>query len=369
MFGQHRLTFLAAAVAVWLLVGSALTRARAQMPSAAPTPAVSATATAVPRAAASPSLGPSDHALVIQVRPPGLRPGDHVLIIRRADSNPAPNAAPPSGPGPRPLATPAAAYASPPHPPPPQPVPAAQAQPVAKSTPAAAKAAQPALSPIDHVLLLSVRPPGTPGPAATDHVLQPGVVDHAAPSGWTPGRELLASLNLPPGHHLTEGQELLMDTRDSSCSDPMSWTVIVHKSSYLVDVFYKGKHFDSFPAVFGRNPDRSAKMWEGDLRTPEGNYLIVEKYYNPRWRWFLRLNYPNYMDRTRYQNLREEGLVPVVHGHSRALGGAIGIHGTDRPRFNRLHINWTLGCISVENDAIEELERILPIGTLVIIKR
>jgi hypothetical protein len=218
------------------------------------------------------------------------------------------------------------------------------------------------LSPIDHVLLVSVHPPGLPGTAQpTDHVF-------VWPKGETPGRELLASIVFPEGHHLTEGQELLVDTPDESCRDPMSWSVIVHKSSYLVDVYYKGKYFDSFNAVFGRNPDHSAKQWEGDLRTPEGNYIIIEKYYNPRWRWFLRLNYPNEDDRERYAAEREQGLIPVIRGHERMLGGAIGIHGTDRPRFNRLHLNWTLGCISVDNDAIEELERILPVGTLVIIK-
>ena len=233
---------------------------------------------------------------------------------------------------------------------------------------APAPEAMPKLAPGDHVLLVSVHPPGASGAtSATDHAFRP-YTEHQYPGGMTPGRHLMASLQLPPEHHVTEGQELLMDTPDDSFIDPMSWSVIVHKSAYLVDVFYKGKHFDSFPAVFGRNPDHSAKQWEGDLRTPEGNYLIIEKYYNPRWKWFLRLNYPNYVDRTRYENALSEGLVPVIRGRERALGGAIGIHGTDRPRFNRLHVNWTLGCISVDNDSIEELERILPVGTLVIIK-
>jgi hypothetical protein len=252
-------------------------------------------------------------------------------------------------------------------------MPSAQPQPAAANTPSnspvalsrvPASVAAPTVMPWDHVLLVSVHPPGAPG-ATTDHVM-PSTVDYG--NGWTPGRQLLASLSLTPGRHLSEGQELLMNTNDSSCYDPMSWSVIVHKSSYLVDVFYKGRHFDSFPAVFGRNPDHSAKEWEGDLRTPEGNYVIIEKYYTPRWRWFLRLNYPNYEDRIRYASKRDEGLVPVIDGRLRPLGGAIGIHGTDRPSFNRLHVNWTLGCISVNNDAIEQLDRILPLGTSVIIK-
>ena len=208
-----------------------------------------------------------------------------------------------------------------------------------------------------------------PGSAASvDHAF-PAVISPPSPNGWTPGRGLLASLELPEGHHLTEGQALLMETPDESCRDPISWSVIIHKSSYLVEVYYKGKHFDSFPAVFGRNPDHSAKEWEGDLRTPEGTYVIIDKYYTPRWKWFLRLNYPNYDDRARYDTMLGAGLVPVINGHLRHLGGAIGIHGTDRPSFNRTRINWTLGCISVDNDAIEELDRVLLIGTLVIIKQ
>ncbi len=405
MLGQHRLKYLTVAAAVWIFVGSALTMvARAQgaaspapsaisssVPpgSAVPTPtatsqpatATAPTATATAQPAAANTLAPLsriDHAAWVSSRPSDLRPGDHVLVIQRAPAQtaaaanapPAPaSAIPQAASRPEARQTPAATVQLPPGA-----SPAAQPQPAAVRTPSTsalaanhAPAPTPGLSPIDHMLLVSVHPPGAPG-AATDHVF-PAYIDHRGSNAWTPGRQMLASLRLPEGHHLTEGQQLLMETPDDSCRDPVSWSLIVRKSSYLVDVYYKGKHFDSFPAVFGRNPDHSAKQWEGDLRTPEGNYTIIEKYYNPRWKWFLRLNYPNYSDRTRYESQLGEGLVPVIHGHRRPLGGAIGIHGTDRPRFNRLHLNWTLGCISVENDAIEELERILPVGTPVIINR
>jgi len=33
-----------------------------------------------------------------------------------------------------------------------------------------------------------------------------------------------------------------------------------------------------------------------------------------------------------------------------------------------LKINWTSGCISVDNAAIDDLDTILPLGTLVIIR-
>jgi len=378
-------------------------------------PATPAAVTAHPAQNTSAPMSAIDHALVISSRPPGLRPGDHVLsvgskpedhvlpsaakpeehapptltsgvrpgdhvlVIRPASSVAAAPA--PSGNAPLPAASRPEARQTPAATSPAQaasnPVPAAQPQPITASTssksPASyqvpAPAVTPRLSPIDHVLLVSVHPPGMPGSAASvDHAF-PAVISPPSPNGWTPGRGLLASLELPEGHHLTEGQALLMETPDESCRDPISWSVIIHKSSYLVEVYYKGKHFDSFPAVFGRNPDHSAKEWEGDLRTPEGTYVIIDKYYTPRWKWFLRLNYPNYDDRARYDTMLGAGLVPVINGHLRHLGGAIGIHGTDRPSFNRTRINWTLGCISVDNDAIEELDRVLPIGTLVIIKQ
>jgi lipoprotein-anchoring transpeptidase ErfK/SrfK len=50
------------------------------------------------------------------------------------------------------------------------------------------------------------------------------------------------------------------------------------------------------------------------------------------------------------------------------VGGRIGIHGSDEPVLNRGNINWTTGCISVDDEDVEELKRLLPTGTVVIIK-
>jgi lipoprotein-anchoring transpeptidase ErfK/SrfK len=45
----------------------------------------------------------------------------------------------------------------------------------------------------------------------------------------------------------------------------------------------------------------------------------------------------------------------------------VGIHGTDSPVLNLGDVNWTLGCISLNNDDIAEMARLLPVGTLVVI--
>lgn len=219
------------------------------------------------------------------------------------------------------------------------------------------------------------RGPAT-APAAADPVMPPGkpangpATDGVAPARYRAGRETPGSQLLDwlgPLHDMTPGERQLSLTADDSFRDPINWSVTVFKSRHQLVVYYKGRLFKIYHAVFGYHSD-GAKRWEGDLRTPEGVYIIIGKYNHPRWKYFLRLNYPNYVDRRNYQTMLHDHVVPVVHGQRRAVGSAVGIHGTDRPRFNRDEINWTRGCISVDNDAIVELYHLVPIDTLVIIK-
>jgi murein L,D-transpeptidase YafK len=173
----------------------------------------------------------------------------------------------------------------------------------------------------------------------------------------------------PPQPSRAPGSILFDQTHDNSALDPMSWAVSVVKKRHELTIYYKGRLFRKYEAVFGRNLDLGAKLWAQDRRTPEGVYNIVEKYPSMRFHWFLRLNYPNLVDRVRYETLRVNGVVPVDHdGKAPEVGSAIGIHGTDVPVLNAGQINWTTGCISVDNKDIEDLERLLPVGTVVIIK-
>jgi murein L,D-transpeptidase YafK len=137
----------------------------------------------------------------------------------------------------------------------------------------------------------------------------------------------------------------------------------VSKSRHELSVYYKQRPFKNYQAVFGRSRWAGAKQWEGDLRTPEGNYLIVERHPSRRFRWFLTLNYPNAIDLARFQELRS---AHEIAADTRA-GGRVGIHGTDQPMLNLGGVNWTTGCISVNNADISELAELLPIGTLVVI--
>jgi murein L,D-transpeptidase YafK len=138
--------------------------------------------------------------------------------------------------------------------------------------------------------------------------------------------------------------------------------VVVRQSCRTLDVYRYGKRVRSFSAVFGQGG--TPKVFEGDRRTPIGLYSIIAKYPHPKWRYFFLIDYPNGSDVYRYEQARVAGELPESSG----IGGSLGIHGTDKPDSNRRGVDWTWGCVSVDNDAIEDLNLLLPLGTPVVIE-
>jgi len=238
---------------------------------------------------------------------------------------------------------------------------AASAAPAVSASGAAISAAAPpaTASPALAQSLAALTPPGaaTATPAA-------GATPSASPSAQDSASAGAAAKDQP-----TQGVIALRNTSDPSIvRNPYSWSVMVYKAQHRLTVYYLGHLYKEYHAVFGRNLDPGTKLWSGDRRTPEGAYTIIAKRLNRRWRYFLKLDYPNNVDRARYERLVSQGEVPRFHGHAIPEGDGIGIHGTDEPILNTGDVNWTTGCISVDNGAIDELEALLPVGTLVIIK-
>jgi murein L,D-transpeptidase YafK len=148
---------------------------------------------------------------------------------------------------------------------------------------------------------------------------------------------------------------------------PLEWakeepyTVVVRRSCRTVSVYQYGQWLRTYQhASFGRVP--GVKLYEGDRRTPNGLYRIVGKREHPRWSRFLLIDYPNLSDIDEHRRALDEGL--ALGGP----GGEIGIHGTDKPDFNKLGIDWTFGCIALMNEDVEELYELVPDGTLVLIE-
>jgi murein L,D-transpeptidase YafK len=138
--------------------------------------------------------------------------------------------------------------------------------------------------------------------------------------------------------------------------------VVVRQSCRTLDVYRFGKRIRSYPAVFGQGG--TPKVHEGDRRTPIGLYSVLAKYPHPKWRYFFLIDYPNGSDVFRYDQANVAGELPQGAG----IGGSVGIHGTDKPDLNRRGVDWTWGCVSLDNDAIEDLYGVLPVGTPIVIQ-
>lgn len=135
--------------------------------------------------------------------------------------------------------------------------------------------------------------------------------------------------------------------------------ILVVKSTHTMILMAHGRVLDSYKVALGRGGS-GPKMRAGDNKTPEGDYLIDRKIMNSRFHLALHISYPNSSDRAR---ALKTGVDP---------GGAIEIHGLPKglgwlgPIQHDL--DWTEGCIAVSNPEIEEISRLVPVGTPIEIK-
>jgi len=148
---------------------------------------------------------------------------------------------------------------------------------------------------------------------------------------------------------------------------PERW-ILVRKSERLLTLFDGEQAVRRYPVVLGKDP-YWAKLYQGDHRTPEGEYHIVKKYYHPFWSRFMLLDYPTERNQELYDWSQEHGVLPERGRSTPGIGGAIGIHGTENEELNRRGTNWTEGCVSLFNHDIDELYELVPVGTRVVIER
>lgn len=142
--------------------------------------------------------------------------------------------------------------------------------------------------------------------------------------------------------------------------------ILVDKSKFMVQVFYKKRMVRNYRAVFGPNPKQN-KIMEGDRCTPEGWFKITNK--NPRSKYnkFMLLSYPNDSAYARFNKLKQEGKIPKTA----RIGGDIGIHGiwNGGDDMIEMGVGWTDGCVALKNKDIEELFSFVGIGTRVYIRK
>lgn len=144
-----------------------------------------------------------------------------------------------------------------------------------------------------------------------------------------------------------------------------SVVLIVDKTRYVVQVYYRRKMVRAYKAVFGPNP-KANKCMEGDRCTPEGWFKISNKNPASKYNKFMLLNYPNDSSYTRFNKLKTDGTIPS----GARIGGSVGIHGIWRGGDDMIEmgVGWTDGCVALKNNDVDELYKFVGVGTRVCIR-
>lgn len=145
----------------------------------------------------------------------------------------------------------------------------------------------------------------------------------------------------------------------ASAPTPKIDKILILKKDRKLLLLSGDKEVRSYKIALGGNPV-GPKTYKGDNRTPEGFYTIDGRNAASSYHRSLHVSYPNADDRARAKKL---GKNP---------GGDIFIHGLPNGQgwIGKAHVlhDWTLGCIAVTDDEIEEIWKLVPNGTVVEIR-
>jgi murein L,D-transpeptidase YafK len=135
--------------------------------------------------------------------------------------------------------------------------------------------------------------------------------------------------------------------------------ILVEKEKRKMSVYQKGKLLKEYKIALGSSP-KGHKKKEGDCKTPEGTYFISSKNDKSRFHLSLKVSYPNKTDeKNALKNKVSAGGDIMIHG----LGSEFGFLG-------KAHVlnDWTLGCIALTNQEIEEIFTATSVGTKIEIR-
>jgi murein L,D-transpeptidase YafK len=131
--------------------------------------------------------------------------------------------------------------------------------------------------------------------------------------------------------------------------------IVVLKSKRVLELLDKGRVVKTYPIALGEHP-RGTKHVSGDGRTPEGTYYIDARQPNSHYHLALHISYPSPADKAQAVALgRDPGGNIMIHGLPAWYRGPL-----DPEKFYK---DWTDGCVSVGDRAIEEIYAAVDIGT------
>ena len=135
--------------------------------------------------------------------------------------------------------------------------------------------------------------------------------------------------------------------------------LLVDKFAHTCTVYQNKKATKTFEVEFGANW-MGDKLLKGDKATPEGIYKITSKKSGSQTKFHkaLLINYPNEEDRAKFEKAKNKKLIPA----NADIGGLIEFHG-----MGGKGIDWTDGCIALENTDMNALYSLIGTGATVII--
>lgn len=135
--------------------------------------------------------------------------------------------------------------------------------------------------------------------------------------------------------------------------------VVILKKERTLQLWSSGRVIRTYKVALGGHPE-GHKQQQGDQKTPEGEYVIDSR--NPKSQFYksLHVSYPNARDRATAKRLGvDPGGDIFIHGLGSKFGWVGKAHSAR---------DWTLGCIAVTNQEIDEILRVVPDGTRIEIK-
>jgi murein L,D-transpeptidase YafK len=144
----------------------------------------------------------------------------------------------------------------------------------------------------------------------------------------------------------------------ASESFPTADAIEVFKARHELVLLREGKPIKTYRVSLGIRP-KGQKQQQGDHRTPEGRYVIDYHNYASAFHLSLHISYPSTTDRKQAaaRHVPPGGEI-MIHGLPNGMGPlAIMFRGVD----------WTDGCIAVNDEEIEEIAQAVPDGTPIVI--
>ena len=167
-------------------------------------------------------------------------------------------------------------------------------------------------------------------------------------SGWL-GRIIAVALLL--------GLAACAPSKFKTYSGPPVTQVVVNKGARQMLLLSGNTVLKAYRIGLGNEP-LGHKQFEGDGKTPEGQYFISHKNPDSQYHLSLGISYPNPTD------------LAFAKAEGKSPGGDIFIHGQPNalPEGFKLKGDWTAGCVALTNTEMREVWAVTPIGTKVEIR-